>query len=491
MIAARSALTLLNDVSPRTLESFEEAHPALLPELYPYAPAHLLMRNEIDELFDTSADLSGADVDISRFIRSGPERDLQVFWRDMAAGASPAMAIRPRREELCAVPFLEARDWLCADSGRLKPNLRAWVWDWVEGRWSPAERRQMHPGQTVLVAADVGGYETRQGWSPRSSTHVQEAHATANPTRDADAAAAADGAENDESLSASGGWQTIAYHGMQVAQRAEALARSLAPALAPLLGLAGRWHDVGKAHPAFQASLQPHERGREVAKAPPTAWRQPAQLYGMPDGSRRRGFRHELASTLALFALLRRCHADHAALLGPWREFLDQLPGAEPLPAPATPRTDLSPLEQEVLALDADSFDLLLYLVCAHHGKVRMSWHASPDDQAARDHELRIRGVRAGDVLPPLALADAHGQRHHLPPAELVLAPAAAGLNTHTGRGWTERVLDLLQRHGPFALAWLEALLRAADQRATREATENDPLLGTNNGGSSALEGTS
>jgi len=473
--AARQALAMLRDVSPRELEAFEDAHPELLPHLYPYAPQHLLLRHEIDELFDTAADLSGADIDISRFIRSGEERDLQVFWRAVEARAWPPATISAQRDELCAVPFLRARDWLCDKGQRLRQGVRAWVWDWVEGTWTVAERRHLYPGQTVLVATDVGGYDPSRGWAPKDKQAVPPVPPL--PAVPAAAAAAADGAENDESLSAAAGWQTIAFHGRQVGRHAAALAAVLAPAQATLFDLAGRWHDVGKAHPAFQGSLRPHGLGHDIAKAPATAWFSGLQLYRMPDGSVRRGLRHELASALALFALMRRCRSDHPALLGPWRELLSQLPGAEAPPAQATSPDAPTPLESEILALDADAFDLLLYLVCSHHGKVRMSWHASPADQAAHDTALRVRGVRAGDVLPAVTLVDAQGQPQLLPAAELVLAPAAAGLNPHTGRGWTERVLGLLQRHGPFALAWLEALMRAADQRATRETTQNDPIL--------------
>lgn len=43
--------------------------------------------------------------------------------------------------------------------------------------------------------------------------------------------------------------------------------------------------------------------------------------------------------------------------------------------------------------------------------------------------------------------------------------------------GWTERVLGLLKRHGPFALAWTEAVMSAEDQRASRDATLADPAL--------------
>jgi CRISPR-associated endonuclease/helicase Cas3 len=143
----------------------------------------------------------------------------------------------------------------------------------------------------------------------------------------------------------------------------------------------------------------------------------------------------------------------------------------------ADPSTEPStPLESEVLELDAESFNLAAFLVCAHHGKVRLSWHACPADLEAQDQSPRIRGLRDGDLLPALKLAAADGSLHTLPPTQVDLVPAAAGLNPRTGPGWTERVLGLLERYGPFVLAWLESLMRAADQRASRLNLPDDEL---------------
>lgn len=475
--AAREALGLLQDVAPLHLEAFEENHIDLLPRLYPYDPKHLLLRHELDELFDTTPDLSGADIDISRFIRSGDERDLHVFWADVPEKGTPDSKLKPSREALCAVPFLKARDWLCGkESGsrkapRLKKDMRAWVWDWLDGQWRRAERRDLYPGQTVAVAADCGGYLPDTGWSPDSSKPVVPV-AVVPPALDE----LADAGQDDESLSVYP-WQTIAVHGRETGRLAREIAATLVEELADLFDLAGRWHDAGKVFPPFQGSIVATDRPtrNDLAKAPKHAWLPVNRLYPMENGGRRPGYRHELASTLALFAVLQRHAPDHPALLGPWRKLLTQagMPPREASPPEARP----NPLEEEILALDADRFNLLAYLVCAHHGKVRLAWHACPADQAAADERPRIRGIRDGDILPSLILSAADSKLHQLPEILLDLAPASAGLNPSTGQGWTERVLSLLDCHGPFALAYLEAILRAADQRASRLASVRDELL--------------
>jgi CRISPR-associated endonuclease/helicase Cas3 len=80
--------------------------------------------------------------------------------------------------------------------------------------------------------------------------------------------------------------------------------------------------------------------------------------------------------------------------------------------------------------------------------------------------------VRDGDALPAISLDGVSA----LPELTLTLAPAAIGLSSLTGRSWRDRTAELLRTHGPGALAYLEALLIAADRRASRFMTE-DPLL--------------
>lgn len=498
--AAREACDALQDVGPTHLERFEEEHQALLPRLYPYEPKHLLLRHELDELFDTSPDLSGADIDISRFIRSGKERDVQVFWSEVGKDNRPSASLKPTRDELCSIPFLQARKWLCPSGESLKNGIHAWVWDWLRGEWRTVKRRDIIPGQTLLVDSHAGGYCSDSGWAPTSHTPVESVaiQTTASYedracwTRKGDGWCPktrrvrilqpedhADGTEGDESLSVIGSWQTIATHGLQVGREVERIAAKVVPAKASLLHLAGRWHDLGKAHPAFQASIKAGPEGNDIAKAPDRAWPcNSRDLYRINANDQRRGFRHELASTLGLFGVLQRHEPQHPALLGPWEALFNAM-GKDDVTENLNNSTGLTrptEIEREILDLDADDFDLLAYLVCVHHGKVRMTWHASQADQEADDRQLRIRGIRQGDELPSILLAAANGEVYPLPATALDLSPSETGLSLRTGMSWTERVLNLLACHGPFTLAWLEALLRAADQRASRQAIE-DTLL--------------
>ena len=150
------------------------------------------------------------------------------------------------RDELCSVPFLNARGWLCnPGSESLKPNVRAWVRDWLSRQWRTVTRRNVYPGQTVLVEAGDGGYRGDAGWDPTSTDPVEPVRmgddrgyvTRACWTRDGGGWRPserrvrmlppedhADAAEGDESLSMTGGWQTIASHGLHVGVEVERIA---------------------------------------------------------------------------------------------------------------------------------------------------------------------------------------------------------------------------------------------------------------------------
>jgi len=181
-----------------------------------------------------------------------------------------------------------------------------------------------------------------------------------------------------------------------------------------------------------------------------------------------------------LFALLRRYDPTHSALLGPWVDAF-RLTGDGEVSQPAAEESSATDLEKRVLACSAEEFNLLAYLVLAHHGKVRVALHAGPKDQeyvVRDDRGLPIRGVREGDILPAISLEGVTT----VPALSMTLAPAAVGLSPVTGLSWRDRTTALLRSYGPGALAYLEALMVAADRRASK-LTTLDPLLRTDTAG--------
>jgi CRISPR-associated endonuclease/helicase Cas3 len=486
--SAWQAVAIQSDVGIASLEQFEER---LTSEdrqrLFPYAPEHLLLKSEFEELFDTTPDLTGADLDISRFIRTGNERDLQVFWVDVpepkekTRSHGPPETYEPRRHEMCSIPFMVARDWLCGpetktkSSPRLKKRMRAWVWDWLDGEWSIATRALLQPGRVVCVEASCGGYRVDRGFDPDSKTSVPPVIRA--DVADAVVAESADNQETGENR-LSNAWKTIACHSREVIDEVVKIASALniPEHLKEILILVGRWHDWGKSHPAFQGSLSRADRPRrsDLAKGPQDAWLPRSKMYSYADLIEQRlGFRHELASALGLFALLEKFAPNHPALLGPWSEWQSMNDQPANTSAIAQPSQSI----RAVLDLSVEDFDLLMYLVASHHGKVRVALHSTPKDQEYIDRDdrgLPIRGVREGDRLPAVPIVEGEPAA---PEICLTLEPACVGLSRRTGRSWRERTISLQERWGACGLAFLEALFIAADRRASMLNTIDSGLV--------------
>jgi CRISPR-associated endonuclease/helicase Cas3 len=233
------------DGSPRSLEAFEDelgkGDAPFLEQLYPYEPLHVLRRRDLDDLFDTSPDLSGADIDISRFIRTGEERDVTVFWRSLGddKGSKIQLDGPPQRSELCPVPVADMRTW----------KKKAYVFDYIEGGWLERHPKHLVPGMTVLLDTADGGYSGERGWDPtvKKTTEVERDRSPASRL------ATTSAAEERDDLSQAA-WKTIATHASETAAEALSMCERLGvpDGIARVVVLAARWHDVGKAHTTLE-----------------------------------------------------------------------------------------------------------------------------------------------------------------------------------------------------------------------------------------------
>ncbi|MGH3889614.1 MAG: HD domain-containing protein, partial [Pseudonocardiaceae bacterium] len=174
------------------------------------------------------------------------------------------------------------------------------------------------------------------------------------------------------------------------------------------VALAGRYHDLGKAHQTFVESL-----GRADGSAPEGGGPWAKSPGRTPLRHNPPHFRHELVSALLLLD-------DRTGLL-------DGV--AEP--------------------------DLVIYLALAHHGKVRLTVRARPDEPPGT-----VLGVVNGTSTVETTL----------PVAGLLAARPVTLQATRFGQGsLTSRALRLRDRDdlGPFRLAFCEAVVRSADWRAS------------------------
>lgn len=389
------------------LGSHAEVNPAALEGVPLDAPhGDVVRRRDLLGLFDTTPDLEGNDIDVSRYIRGDQERNIYVFWRHLSEETFRQLQQpEPDRSELCPVPLSEpTRDF-----------LRTHVWyllDPVTGEWNrEKDEKRVYPGMEILLSSDQGGYDPITGWDPLSTAEVEVVVPDVQQPDSQDS--------NASSISST--WLSLDEHTSDVEAEEAAILTSLGAVIPVDTGhsvmRAARLHDWGKAYPAFQnlITTDPTHSGIIWAKAPTGKW------------TRGKGpvMRHELASGLA--------------------------------------------------ALERGESFLVAYLAAAHHGKIRGSIRSLPGEQERKNGPRVVRGVVDGSTLPGVTLGG-----EPLPPQTLSLSPMQMGLDDRGMPGWTDQWCGLRDgpAMGPFRLAYLEALMKAADERASAAEQAASPQRG-------------
>jgi CRISPR-associated endonuclease/helicase Cas3 len=375
------------EAAGQTLTIMTSAAPADLPKLVasPAPWKHVLRRADLLDLFDTSSDLGGNEIDISRFVRSDPERNVYVFWRAWEGKTPPDKMPEVDDGELCPAPI-----------GDLPKTV--WVWNAAEGKWARPET--IYPGMTLLLHVSEGKYSADYGWLPESKAPVLSLERGGSEIESND----------DDRKTYVKYRQTLEAHTEQVCEEMQRLIGTL-PGLGlepyhQALNTAARFHDWGKAHELMQTTLQ--------GVSPLSS-----ELLAKSGGNGKHSrpfFRHELASALAM--------------------------------------------------IGAGESDLAAYVVAAHHGRIRVVVRSMPGEWIPGRERARVRGIDDGEQL----LACSLGAGVEREKTTVRLETAKLGRSQDAAESWTERVLRLRDKLGPFRLAYLEMLLRIADETASARA---------------------
>lgn len=147
------------------LSNLKSASPLDLPQRHSsYNPDHVLRQRDLFDLFDTTPDLSGYDLDISRFIRDANSRDVLVAWQSDFPPQEKEDA--PGRDDLCAVPITDVVPLLKATK-KGSPRLPLVTWNALKGQWDGVRSEDLlRPGMIVVADARAGCYDKERGWDP-------------------------------------------------------------------------------------------------------------------------------------------------------------------------------------------------------------------------------------------------------------------------------------------------------------------------------------
>jgi CRISPR-associated endonuclease/helicase Cas3 len=369
----------------------------------------VIRRKDLVDLFDTTPDLCGNDLDVSRYIRDGEDRDVQVFWRQLDGKHPEPEEAQPKREELCRAP-------IDSKFAAFIKKAAAYLWDPLEEKWKErAANSPARPGAVYMLDVKSGGYLDTLGWTgdpkhkptPLSGIQPPEAY-------------------SDDRNTYIGKWVELSVHTQNVIRECTGISEALqlSETIRSPLQTAARWHDIGKAHPEFQslllASGTPEAEGKLWAKS-----KKDKQAR-----SKRKELRHELASALAWL----QTHPDDT----PDKNLIGYIIAAHH-----------GKVRLSIRSLPGES---------------------APEDKP--NAERFARGICEGDEIPIEAFQAIQAELRPSKPLALDLRYMELGQDADRGASWLARTVCLRDRLGPLYLAYVEMLLRAADMRASREEAQ-------------------
>jgi CRISPR-associated endonuclease/helicase Cas3 len=424
------------NASPASLEQIQGDIAASIHRC-PYS----LQRHELLDFFDTDANLSLGFTDVSPFVRGLDEdTDLQVLWRDPwpENDGKPKFVPDFQRYEFCSVPFRKAGDARSIlDHG--------WLWRGKDSGWISVRESGIAPGMTILLPLSAGGYDMNVGWTGEAKDKKHISHYQA-----------ADEPSDEELLSClENGWQSIGTHTAEVSTKLAALWSATfvgeGYAAEQAFATSVAWHDVGKNHPDWQKAVV---EALQVAGITGKEAHIPFAKFSLSDSPT---FRNDDGSQRFSGKQLKR-------EVNRLRRLFQPGIAHEVASALAFRQS-----EQARFGTDRPLSSLLAeYLIMMHHGRVRKVLRDEiprfPEDLKDND---TVRGVMHGSQIPTIII-----DGKSLGCAALSTDCRRMGRDTAGNESYTRGVLRLLEHYGAFRLAFFEAVFRAADGRASRDASE-------------------
>jgi CRISPR-associated endonuclease/helicase Cas3 len=458
---------------------------------------------DVHGLFSTEPDLFGGFTDVSPWVRGDDKNaDVTVFWREFDAKKGPGKTedlVGPAFDatEGCAVAIHRFRE-LIGEKGR------ALVWDERSEKWQSTWASEICPGMVVMLPRTAGGYSTSLGWTANPDDKLNEGEVPApGPFSDT--------FEDDAATFEKGGWVTLETHLADAKAAASRIttALQLDKTIETAVITAAEWHDIGKAHPVWQDALPRADDDKQLyAKA-----RYVFVLEGKNSPALRESTQRLIESADIKASFLREELSRDKVPRQLWtvtakilntrtrqlrseieNQAKGQLTGWMSRFRPQKDGTFIRHEAASALAAWSHYFKgrpawpgLTLYLIACHHGKVRIALYARGTD--GED----VCGVPKSDAtlpweggMPMDFTCAAIGTGGEFSEDGLTFTPATPG--------WTALVTDLLggweprpqeppppnalrtttepRLLGPFALAYLESLICAADIQASKNPSQ-------------------
>ena len=373
-------------------------------------PATFLRDSDIIELFDTSPDISGQDMDVSIFVRDLSSSNVFVFWRDLKNKDLKKKDLK--KKDLKSQSLADADELCQANITDIKNSkFGLFKYNFLDGEWEAIKNKNtIIPGTIILIDSNSGGYTSEKGYDNDFKGYIEEIkgekHSKSSDSYSAD--------EN----SIEGAYMTLNLHTQQVVEKCNyvlAQINSRQPVFdkSTVDNITGgaRWHDAGKSHDAFQARIIKNENDDEIyAKAPNNKWKRGTPTRYDANSKLRKYFRHELVSGL--------------------------------------------------LALQNGESNEVAYLAAAHHGKVRLSISSIGGEYIPENKQIFAKGVWDKDIIQPFNLNGININQTELDMSLMQIGSVDK-------ESWIHMVISLYKKYGIFRLAYMETIVRAADQRAS------------------------